>query len=52
MDKLTHSILPGLQHQAISTRHRVRALEKAVKQKKVKVKAVGLYESTGLWVLI
>lgn len=52
MDKLTPSILPGPQHQASSTRHRVRALEKAVKQKKVKVKAVGSYESTGLWLLL
>ena len=53
MDKLTHCILLGLQHQVISTSHRVRGLEeKAVKQKKVKVKSVGLYESTGFWLLI
>lgn len=52
MDKITHCILLGLQHQVISTRHGVRGLEEAVvKQRKVKVKAVRVYQSASSWLL-
>lgn len=51
MDKLTLCILLGLQHQVISIRHRVRGLEKVVKQKKLKVKAVELYQLASSWLL-
>lgn len=44
---------PGLQHQVISTRRRLRGSEeKVVKQKTINVKVTGFCESTGFWSFI